>query len=179
MVYPCVCTRREIQAAQSAPHAPDPRYPGTCRGRYASMAEARRSSGREPALRLHVAPGEVEFEDVLRGRFVEDVAGVVGDFPVATRAGAAAYQLAVVVDDAEQGVTEVLRGDDLLSSTARQAYLHGLLALERPAWLHVPLVEDGTGRRLAKRADDVSLAQLRESGVEAARVVAWAAVSSG
>ncbi|MCP3919987.1 MAG: tRNA glutamyl-Q(34) synthetase GluQRS [bacterium] len=178
LVYPCICTRREIAEAQSAPHADAARYPGTCRGRFRSIADARAQSGREPALRLHVAPGELEFKDALHGRIVEDVARTVGDFPVATRSGAAAYQLAVVVDDAQQGVTEVVRGDDLLPSTARQALLQELLSLPHPSWLHVPLVQDANGRRLAKRADDVSLAQLRESGLDPGEVVAWAARAS-
>lgn len=180
-VYPCVCTRAEIERAQSAPHLEDgtTRYPGTCRGRFADADAARAATGREPALRFAVEPGVTRFVDVVAGEVEEDVAAVVGDFPVARRGGEPAYQLAVVVDDAVQGVTEVVRGDDLLSSTARQRLLHDALGLPPPRWAHVPLVTDEAGRRLAKRHDDLALAQLREAGVDPRRIVAWAARSAG
>jgi glutamyl-tRNA synthetase len=182
LTYSCVCTRREITAAQSAPHLENGRslpYPGTCRGRYADGPAARAASGREPALRFMPPPGLTRFEDVLCGPQVEDVSAVVGDFPIARRDGEPAYQLAVVVDDAQSGVTEVLRGDDLLSSTARQRVLQQALGLPSPVWVHVPLVTDAGGRRLAKRADDLSLATLRGAGVPAWRVVSWAARTAG
>lgn len=181
LVYPCVCTRREIELAQSAPHPEDGTqpYPGTCRGRFASLAEAEQASGRRPALRFSPPPGELALEDGFAGPFAEDVAAVVGDFPVARRDGEPAYQLAVVVDDAEQGVGEVLRGADLLPSTARQAALQRALGLSHPRWFHVPLVTDEAGRRLAKRSDDLALATLRRSGVDPRAIVAWAARSAG
>lgn len=179
-LYPCVCTRREIAAAQSAPHAEaGGAYPGTCAGLYASEEEARRASGRDPALRFRVPGGARVVADGHAGSYSEDLARSVGDFPVTRRDGEPAYQLAVVVDDAEQGVTEVLRGDDLLSSTVRQACLQEALGLPHPTWVHVPLVVDGEGRRLAKRADDLALASLREAGVAAGELVRWAARSAG
>jgi len=181
LAYPCVCTRAEIAASQSAPHADsgELRYPGTCRGRFHSLEQAERESGRSPAVRLRVAPGKVRIEDGFAGACEFDVAGEVGDFPVARKAGAAAYQLAVVVDDAAAGVNEVVRGDDLLSSAARQLLVHRALSLPHPRWYHVPLVVDEGGRRLAKRTDALALHRLRESGIEPERVVAWIANRSG
>ena len=126
LLYPCVCTRKEIELARSAPHAEEPGegvYPGTCRGRFASTREARSACHREPALRVRVPPDEIHTEDLLHGPRVTRLDHEVGDFPVTSRDGQVAYQLAVVVDDASQGVTEVLRGEDLLESTARQAFL--------------------------------------------------------
>jgi glutamyl-tRNA synthetase len=179
--YACTCSRKEIQAAQSAPHAGEAvtRYPGTCRGRYASLEEAERASGRPAALRFVVEPGVVRVEDGMLGVHAFDVAHDVGDFPVLRRAGFPAYQLAVVVDDARQGVTEIVRGADLLDSTARQALLQEALDLPKPRTWHVPLVTDESGRRLAKRSDDVSLARLRASGLDARKLVSWIARRSG
>lgn len=181
LTYPCVCTRAEIAAAQSAPHAEDGEaaYGGTCRGLYADAAAARAATGREPAVRFMPPEGVTHLEDRLAGPLAEEVSRVVGDFPIARRDGEPAYQLAVVVDDAQQGVTEVLRGRDLLSSTARQKVLQQALGLASPVWVHVPLVTDASGRRLAKRADDLALATLREAGVPAWKVVQWAARSAG
>ena len=180
-LYPCICTRREIELAIAAPQRGDGTraYPGTCRGRFATLEEAERVSGRAPALRFRVPAGAVEFHDELHGPQSWQVAREVGDFPVRTRDGCPAYQLAVVVDDAEQGVTEVLRGDDLLASTARQRLLQAALDLDAPRWFHLPLVVDESGRRLAKRCDDLSLGALRERGIEPERIVAWAARSAG
>jgi len=179
--YPCTCTRKEIESAQSAPHAGEEkgRYPGTCRGRFASIEQAERSTGRSPAVRLRVPPGRVRIDDGFAGPFESDVEREVGDFPIARREGAAAYQLAGVIDDARAGVTEVLRGDDLLPSTARQWLVQEALGLPHPRWFHVPLVVDEGGRRLAKRTDALALAQLREAGVDARAVVAWIARRSG
>jgi glutamyl-tRNA synthetase len=181
LAYPCICTRSEIEGARSAPHGDDGSgaYPGTCRGRFADLAEAERVSGRRAALRLRVPDVELQLEDRVVGPFRSRPALEVGDFPLTSRDGQIAYQLAVVVDDARQGVNEVLRGDDLLSSTGRQALLQDLLALPHPTWAHVPLVTDAAGRRLAKRADDLSLAHLRSLGVAPEAVVAWAARSAG
>ncbi|MEZ6017523.1 MAG: glutamate--tRNA ligase family protein [Planctomycetota bacterium] len=181
LVYPCVCTRRELAEASSAPNrgAASEAYPGTCRGRFSSREEALERTGRDAALRFRTPPGRVQFEDRLHGVQSIDVASEVGDFPVTRRDGALAYQLAVVVDDAAQAVTDVVRGDDLLTSTARQVLLQRALAVPSPSWLHVPLVEDHTGRRLAKRDDDLSLATLRASGVSPASIATWAARTAG
>ncbi len=181
LAYPCTCTRAEIATAASAPHASEPttRYPGTCRGKWRTLAEAESATGRNACLRFIVPPGPVEIEDGLHGRVTFHVAEQVGDFPIVRRAGSPAYQLAVVVDDAHQGVTEIVRGDDLLESAARQALLQDALGLPRPRWWHIPLVTDATGRRLAKRSDDVSLARLRAAGLDALTLAAWIARRSG
>lgn len=181
LAYPCTCTRGDVQRAQSAPQlgTEEPRYPGTCRGRYASVAEAERRSGRPAGVRFIVPEGPVRVVDGLAGTAEYDVAGSSGDFLIARRGGAPAYQLAVVVDDAAQGVTDVVRGDDLLPSTARQMLLQGALGLPTPSYWHVPLVVDGKGRRLAKRSDDLSLEDLRARGVDARAIVQWAASTCG
>lgn len=181
LAYYCTCTRAELRRASRAPHAGEegPAYPGTCRGRYASRASALRETGREPALRLIAPTRAVQFDDILLGRFEERVDLRVGDFVIGTRDGSAAYQLAVVVDDAAQGVTEVVRGLDLLGSTGRQRVLQGLLDLKTPRYAHVPLVVDAGGRRLAKRSDPLSLQALREAGVDPRAIVGWVAASAG
>ncbi len=179
--YPCVCSRGDIRSAQSAPHADteEPRYPGTCRGRFSSFEQAERVSGRAAGARLLVPEGELSIVDGVTGASTWNVARDVGDFLIAKRDKAPAYQLAVVVDDAAQGVTEVVRGDDLLPSAARQWYVQEALGLPHPAWFHVPLVVDESGRRLAKREADLSLAELRSGGTDPRAIVAWAARSAG
>lgn len=179
--YACVCSRGDVRAAQSAPQQGDsePRYPGTCRGKYASAAAALAETGKAAGLRLRVPDGELTVNDELSGACAFDVQGTVGDFLIAKRDRAPAYQLAVVVDDARQGVNEVVRGDDLLESAARQRLLQQALGLPAVRYFHVPLVVDEAGRRLAKRHDDLSLAELRAGGTDARAIVAWAAQSCG
>lgn len=181
LVYPCVCTRREIESALSAPHAGEDevRYPGTCRERYASVEAAEGESGRRAGLRFRVPEGEVEWRDRLLGARSSPVASQVGDFLVARRDQVYAYQLACAVDDGELGITEVLRGADLLESTPRQALLQSALGLSSPSWTHVSLVTAANGRRLAKRDGSISLASLRASGVDPRALVAWVAESCG
>lgn len=181
LAYPCTCTRQDLRESQSAPQlgASEPRYPGTCRGRYPSLAEAERASGRRAGIRLCVPEGPIQFEDRIAGPQSFDVQAEVGDFLIARRSGIPAYQLAVVVDDASESVNEVVRGDDLLPSTARQMLLQRALGLPHPRWAHVPLVLDEHGRRLAKRSADLGLSELRERGVDPQRIVAWAARSAG
>jgi glutamyl-tRNA synthetase len=179
--YPCVCSRGDIRGAQSAPQlgSVEPRYPGTCRGRFASFSDAERVSGRPAGARLLVPEGSISITDGVHGTSSWDVAREVGDFLIAKRDKAPAYQLAVVVDDAAQGVTEVVRGDDLLPSAARQWHVQNALGLPHPAWFHVPLVGDEHGRRLAKREADLSLAELREGGTDPRAIVTWVANSAG
>lgn len=179
LAYPCVCTRKEIEDAASAPHeeADDgPVYPGTCRGRFADLAAAKAASGREPALRFRVEVAEVPFEDGFAGAQRGKIAG---DFVIQKRDGGPAYQLAVVVDDAAQGITEVLRASDLLPSTPRQLLLYRALGLQAPRFVHVPLVVGPDGLRLAKRHGDTSLRHLREQGVEGPAVVGYLAFLCG
>lgn len=182
--YPCVCSRKEVEAAASAPHAEDGSavYPGTCRGRYASIDAARAASGRAPALRFAM-PGDriVEFDDMFAGRQSFQVARQLGDFVIAKADGTPAYQLAVVVDDADAGVTDVVRGDDLLDSTPRQILLYEALGLADriPSYYHLPLVIGADGRRLAKRHGDTRLGFYRGLGVAPERVLALLARWSG
>lgn len=178
--YPCVCTRREVEEAASAPHeagdGDGPVYPGTCRGRFADLAAAAAATGRPAALRFRVDVAAVPFAD----RFAGPQAGrIAGDFVVQKRDGGPAYQLAVVVDDAAQAVTEVLRADDLLPSTPRQLLLYRALGLRAPAFAHLPLVVGGDGLRLAKRHGDTSLRHLRAAGASATAVVGFLAWLSG
>lgn len=178
-VYPCVCTRTEIDRAASAPHGPaddGPVYPGTCRGRFSTPAAAVAATGREPALRFRVERAAWPFADRFAG--LQD--GLLqGDFVVQKRDGGPAYQLAVVVDDHAQGVTEVVRADDLLPSTPRQLALYDALGWTPPAFCHLPLVVGADGRRLAKRHGDTSLRGLRSLGIRAEAVVGYLGWLSG
>jgi glutamyl-tRNA synthetase len=185
-VYACVCSRREVEEAGSAPHegpgeptADGPVYPGTCRGRFGSPEEARERTGRDPALRFRVdasAVPSVPFDDLFRGPLP---GAISGDFVIRKRDGGPAYQLAVVVDDAAQEVTEVLRADDLLPSTPRQLLLYRALALREPRFAHVPLVVGADGRRLAKRHGDTSVLRYRAAGVSAERLIGAVAELAG
>jgi len=180
LAFPCVCSRREIERVASAPHGSDgARYPGTCDGRFASYEDAHAQTGRDAALRFRTPPDAVTFHDLLRGPQSFNPSLETGDFPVRRANGMAAYQLATVVDDAETGVDLVMRGDDLLPSTARQILLQRALGLPTPAYVHVPLVVGEDGRRLAKRHGDTRVAQLRADGVSADALVGWLAWSAG
>jgi glutamyl-tRNA synthetase len=181
LAYACVCSRGDVRSAQSAPQQgeSEPRYPGTCRGKFESLDDARSKTGSSAGLRLHVPETSVIVSDTLLGTRAFDVQAEVGDFLIAKRDGAPAYQLSVVLDDARQGVTEVVRGEDLLPSAARQRLLQQALGLPGVRYCHVPLVVDESGRRLAKRHDDLSLAELRATGTDPRAIVAWAARSCG
>jgi len=165
LTYECFCTRREIQEAPSAPHAPQGAYPGTCRGLSTAELEFKRST-RPAAIRLRSSVAEWTVEDVLHGTYT----GVVDDFVLRRNDGVTAYNLAVVVDDAEQGIDQVVRGDDLLPSTPRQAYLASLLNMPVPEYAHVPLVVNADGARLAKRDGAVTLDDLAAVGLPAEAV---------
>ena len=180
LAYPCVCSRRDVESGQSAPHTEEGLYyPGACRGRFADYAAARRAlpDGRLPAWRFRVPEGEtVRFEDAFYGTYEQDVSALSGDFVLARDPDGAGYMLAVVADDAAMGVTEVVRGDDLLSATPRQLLLYRALGLAPPAFLHVPLVVSEEGRRLAKRHGDTRICALREAGLPPEKIVgllAW------
>lgn len=160
LTYECFCTRREIQEAPSAPHAPQGAYPGTCRNLDAAELEYKRST-RPAAIRLRAGYSEYTVHDVLQGEFT----GVVDDFVLRRNDGVTAYNLAVVVDDAAQGIDQVVRGDDLLPSTPRQAYLASLLHIPVPEYAHVPLVVNSDGVRLAKRDGAVTLGDLAAAGL--------------
>jgi glutamyl-tRNA synthetase len=175
LAYPCTCTRLDVAQAASAPHAGQegPAYPGTCAHRRVADAS---TLGEQPfAWRFRAAsyPG---FEDGYRGSIAAEPGG---DFVVWKSAGTPAYQLAVVVDDALMGVTEVLRGDDLIPSTPRQLLLYQALGYEPPEFIHVPLVVGPDGRRLAKRHGDTRLSALRDAGVKAETLIGLLAWSCG
>ena len=157
-LYECFCTRAEIRAAASAPHGPLPEgaYPGTCLRLTEADRRRKRAGGRPPALRIRAAAARVAFEDRLHGARE----GVVDDFVVRRNDGTPAYNLAVVVDDAWQGIGEVVRGDDLLDTTPRQVLLAQRLGLPVPAYAHVPIVLGPDGARLAKRHGAVTLDDL-------------------
>ncbi len=177
LVYECYCSRRDLEAA-SAPHGGERRYPGTCAGLTESQRDDRRRSGRRAALRVRMPQESLTCSDRLHGTWRESVAGTSGDIVCRRSDGLHAYQLAVVVDDAADGVTDVVRGDDLLASTARQMTLGRLLDLPAVTHAHVPLVH-GPGGRLQKRDRPPSLADLRAAGVPPGEVVAALAASAG
>lgn len=168
-VYPCTCSRKEIAEAASAPHGEEPVYPGICRDR-PSHPE------RPPAWRFRMdAPPA--FVDAIAGPSRPGLGE--GDFVVRRADGVFAYQLAVVVDDREMQITEVVRGDDLLASTPRQIALHRALGEGEPTWMHVPLVVGADGQRLAKRHGAVGIDELRAAGTSAETVVAFLASTLG
>lgn len=184
LAYVCFCTRREIREAASAPH-PDPSfpqrigadgaYPGTCRSLTAGQVAERRAAGRPSAVRLRAGVRRWTVDDVLTGAFT----GAVDDLVLRRNDGVAAYNLAVVVDDAAQGIDQVVRGDDLLTSAPRQGYLAALLGLPALQYAHVPLALNEHRQRLAKRDGAVTLTELAASGRSAAEVLGVLAVSLG
>jgi len=178
LVYECFCSRREVRAEiENSPHAPHlapGSYPGTCRTLTSTRRQRYLDDGRTPAIRLRAdesmaaTPSLIEFTDLVAG----DAVGGVDDVVLQRNDGVPAYNLAVVVDDALQGVTQVIRGDDLLSSTPRQIHLQRLLGLATPIYGHVPLVMGDDGERLSKRHGSVTLAELGDAGAPTALVVA-------
>ena len=178
-VYPCTCTRADIERAASAPHPEDegPTYPGTCAGR--SARDAKSMAGHPFAWRFRVPPGRVGWEDRIRGRVDLDPARLGGDFVVGRAGVGASYQLAVVVDDAAMAVSEVVRGDDLIPSTPRQILLYQALSLTPPTFAHLPLAVGPDGKRLAKRDGSLKLATLRETGVDPTVIIGMIARSCG
>jgi glutamyl-tRNA synthetase len=178
-VYPCTCSRTDVERAASAPHPEHegPVYPGTCAGR--TPADAAALGAQTFAWRMRVGQEPLTFDDEFLGRVTVDLRQAGGDFVVGKSAGTPAYQLAVVVDDASQGVTEVIRGDDLVPSTPRQLLLYRALGLTPPRFAHVPLVVGADGRRLAKRHGDTRLAALRQAGVAPEALVGLLAWSCG
>jgi glutamyl-tRNA synthetase len=170
-VYRCTCSRKEIAAIASAPHGDEgPRYPGTCRG-------GPTKPGRPAALRFRFGDPSPGFEDRVCGHYPEGEVG--GDFVLRRADGIWAYQLAVVVDDADSGITEVIRGADLLSSTPRQIALYRALGFSVPGFAHVGLVVDSEGTRLSKRHGATAIEALREAGRTPEDVIGLLAMSLG
>lgn len=174
LLFECYCTRREILEAPSAPHAPPGAYPGTCRDLPEDERAARRAE-RPAALRLRSDVDAFTITDALHGTHE----GVVDDFVLRRGDGAVAYNLAVVVDDAQQGIDQVVRGDDLLSSAPRQAYLATLLGSTPPSYVHVPLALNTAGQRLAKRDGAVTLRELAAEGIDVFGLIAASLGLSG
>ncbi len=179
LVYECYCSRRELSQVASAPHTPPGAYPGYCRdltpAERARKREELSKVGRGPALRLRSNQETLTFTDAVYGLQT----GVVDDFVLRRSDGVFSYNFVCVVDDAYQGVTQVCRGRDLLSSVARQNYLHQLLGSTPPSWVHVPLVLNQKGERLAKRDGAVTLAELGERGVNNAEILRLLSSSLG
>jgi glutamyl-tRNA synthetase len=166
LVYPCDCSRSEIARAASAPHAGEEAvYPGSCRDR-----DPARAMRRAPALRVRVPEEDVTYEDAIAGRVTQNLARDVGDFALRRGDGIFAYQLAVVVDDLAMGITDVIRGADLVSSTPRQVWLARVLGSAPPRYAHVPLVLAADGNRLEKRTHGATIEELRTAGVAAERI---------
>ncbi len=190
LIYPCVCTRKDLENSASAPNGGEDllekRYPGTCRerftvagGAYVSDPVPVGADGRGVGWRFKVNPGEaISFVDGFAGPGGGVLSEWSGDFVIA-RGDRAGYQLAVVADDHAMGVTEVVRGDDLLASTQRQLVLYRTFAWPPPAFFHLPIVAGPDGRRLAKRHGDTRLSVLRERGEGPDRVLGWLAWSCG
>jgi glutamyl-tRNA synthetase len=170
--FACSCTRRELRDTALAPHGIEPVYPGTC-------VHGPSDPARPLASRWHAPAGHARADDRLAGSLVQDVATEIGDFVLRRGDGAWAYQLAVVVDDAAMGITDVLRGEDLWPSTPRQVLLQRALGVPTPAYVHVPLVRGPDDEKLSKRHGAPELATLRESGADPSRVVAELARSCG
>ena len=205
-VYPCVCSRRDVEAAQSAPHEGEQLYyPGTCRDRFASWAEAKgflagssdarvssdsrgprdSSVSRTPCWRFRVSENTIiSFDDVFAGHYEQDVSRTLGDFPLARDEFGAGYTLACTVDDLLMGVTEVVRGDDLLAATPAQILLARALSkaidgCRLPSYCHVPLIVGRDGKRLAKRHGDTRIATYREQGKSPEEILGFLAASCG
>lgn len=178
LLYPCFCTRREIREAASAPHGDRPEgfYPGTCFALGADERDRRLAAGEPAALRVHAAEAWISFEDRIQGT----THNAVDDFVVRRKDGTHGYNLAVVVDDAHQEITQVVRGADLASSTPRHLWLCDQLGLEPPSsWAHVPLVLGDDGERLAKRHGAITLDDLERDGVYPTDVRTLLAISLG
>lgn len=176
-VYECYCSRRDIrlqiEASASAPHGPPGSYPGTCRDLSPTERAERSAAGKPPALRLRTDGQTFDVVDRLSGLF----SGAVDDVVLRRNDGVPAYNLAVVVDDGLQGVTDVVRGDDLLPSTPRHVMLQQFLGIATPSYLHIPLVVGADGDRLAKSHGSTTLRELQAGGVSAMQVVGWIARS--
>lgn len=200
MVYPCTCTRSELRAAQAfpaggtdtddgaphsgvtqAPHAgeAEPVYAGTCLRLTPEEHSLRRERGRGAALRLLIPSVRISFTDRVLGPQSQDLAEECGDFVLRRSDGVHAYQLAVVADDADQQITEVVRGADLLTSTARQIHLFRTFGWCEPDYAHVPLLVDPDGKRLSKRRGDVDLGQLRGGGASPQAIIGYLAWKAG
>lgn len=183
LIYACYCTRAEVRAAASAPHGAEQREhcPNNCWLLSTTERQAREAAGRRPCLRIQmpdtIAP--IQFEDLGRGVISENLAQVAGDFVIRRADGVHAYQLAVVVDDGDMAISQVIRGADLLDSTARQIWLHRVLGYTPPTFGHVPLLIDPDGHRLSKRQASLAVAALRAAGKRPVEIIGRLAFWAG
>lgn len=176
LLYPCYCSRARLQAI-GAPHEGEHRlYDGHC---YGMPEEQRRQMDRKPSWRVHVPHVSVSFTDGSYGPFSDYLPRVCGDFVVRRADGLYAYQLAVAVDDGSMGITHVLRGRDLLSSTAQQIWLMEVLGYTPPSYTHVPMLIDASGNRLSKRQQGITVRSLRDRGVQADAILSALALAGG
>ncbi|MDA3799996.1 MAG: tRNA glutamyl-Q(34) synthetase GluQRS [Kiritimatiellae bacterium] len=174
LVYPCTCSRKEIEATQSAPHAGEsPKYPGTCKNKFQSWEEAYNAlpDSRIPIWRFKSSNESISFVDGFMGEQSFNNSELFGDFAIARHQQGAGYMLAVVVDDALMNISEVVRGSDLLDSTPRQLEIYKALQLHPPEFIHVPLVVAPDGRRLAKRHGDTRISTLRKIGNSPEKII--------
>lgn len=181
LTYPCFCSRKELRMLAAAPHIDDvgAPYPGTCRNLTSIQQEALRAAGRRACLRLRCPDGLACFTDKIRGPQCLTFANCGGDFALQRSDGVVAYQLAVAVDDAAMGITQVVRGRDILPSTLRQIALFRLLGYKAPSYAHVPLLLDAHGQRLAKRHQSLTLRSLRAMGISPRRIVGFLGLLAG
>lgn len=182
--YPCYCTRKELRTLAAAPHVGDAGAPYTnaCRSLTPQQCTAHENAGRKAALRLRCpqgAEGNIDFIDLIQGPQHMNLDECGGDFALRRSDGVIAYQLAVVVDDALMGVSQIVRGDDIRISTPRQILLYHLLGYPVPHYAHVPLLLDHEGERLAKRHESLTLGALRDAGVRAEAIVGYLAHRAG
>ncbi len=183
LVYHCYCTRAEVREAASAPHGLAPREfcPHRCWQLSMREQQAREVSGRRPCVRIRIPDGtpEIVFDDLCRGPQSEKLMQVAGDFVLRRADGVHAYQLAVVVDDGLMAINRVVRGADLLDSTARQIWLHQVLGYPPPEFAHVPLLVDPEGHRLSKRQAALAISALRARGTRPTTIIGWLAAWAG
>ncbi|MBR1870901.1 MAG: tRNA glutamyl-Q(34) synthetase GluQRS [Kiritimatiellae bacterium] len=185
LAYPCTCSRKDVESAQSAPHEGEQLYyPGTCRGRWKTWSDAAAAiAPRIPCWRFAASSlgdaAKVWFDDAIFGRYAQDVAKTLGDFPLARDEDGAGYTLAALADDVAMGVSEVVRGADLLAATPAQILVARALGCEPPRYCHVPLVVGADGKRLAKRHGDSRIASFRAAGIPAESIIGRLAHSCG
>lgn len=178
-LFACYLSRKDLQELASAPHGAAPVYGPAQRALNERLGAQKRGAGKAPSLRFRAPPGQVAFTDLLAGSATFDAQRDVGDVVVRRADGEWAYQLAVVVDDLEMGITHVVRGDDLLPSTGTQLLLYRALGAPPPTFLHVPLLLEADGTRMAKRKGSLTLSALKAAGVRPERVVGLLAYSLG
>lgn len=190
LIYPCYCTRKELRLLASAPHIGDEGapYTGTCRNLSAAARARMEASGRKACLRLDtqaaltalgLSQTSIFFHDAVLGPQCLSLDGCGGDFALRRSDGVFAYQLAVSVDDAAMGITQVVRGEDLLSSTPRQRLLLFLMGAHPPTYAHLPLVHDAQGERLAKRHKALEITALRRAGIRPEAIIGYLGFLAG